>query len=398
MATASLASGLDGAAKVLAGHYTEPRVTQCDVATIGKSTHWMCPTCTRLIRYDHSPFLSECDASHSKTKSADRDAPSMSADALEGFVVFPNFISEEEEAAYIEFLDNAEPETGRTEAWKAVAQDKRRQDYGPQANFKKKRIMVRDGLKGMPAALKKLIRRVEKSLGQEDVGTVHFAPAVIPPRRVLPTKQLNKWSGKAPTSSASTIGWEGEATAPLVPWGKRAREEKAARDARKAAEEGEQEDDQKVAQATKKAEKVIPTGPAFVRGNPIGQETASATPPPFITAHVSAVEYAPGTSFLHPHIDDTWLWGNRVACVTLGSDAVMTFVTSTGLVVDVQLPQRAMYAVSGPSRYLALHGIRPQSITAKRVSITLRELSEGFVHSTDDENLEMIRTFCKTYV
>lgn len=276
--TAPSAQELVGAERVLVGQYTDQRASQCNVNDVGPATHWYCPTCTQMISYDLSPFLTEC-AAH---------GASQPADELEGLILFPKFISEEYESQLVAFLD-ATP--SRFEGWKVSQSGKNKQDFGPQPNFKKKKVKVSESFVGVPQEYKALGERVE------------FA--------------------------ASDVGESG----------------------------------------------------------------------PFQIAQYSALEYLPETkSHLNPHIDDTWLWGGRVVGVSLLSDSRMTFVTKSLSVVDVPLPRRAMFILSGTSRYEALHGIRGEHITSRRISITIRELSQEWLSEGDPELVSQIRTIFSTWI
>ncbi|EPY28430.1 alkylated DNA repair protein alkB like protein 4 [Strigomonas culicis] len=106
----------------------------------------------------------------------------------------------------------------------------------------------------------------------------------------------------------------------------------------------------------------------------VSQCTASI---PYSIAEVSVLEYtSENMSNFDPHIDDTWLWGDRIAGVNLLEDCVMTFVDSNGNVVDAFLPRRCLFLMSSDCRSIWMHGIRPENIKGRRVSITMRELSD----------------------
>ena len=62
------------------------------------------------------------------------------------------------------------------------------------------------------------------------------------------------------------------------------------------------------------------------------------------------------------HFDDFWIWGERIIGVNLLSDTVMTF--SKGIVeIEMAVPRRALYLISGKARFEWMHGIKPQHIT-----------------------------------
>lgn len=76
------------------------------------------------------------------------------------------------------------------------------------------------------------------------------------------------------------------------------------------------------------------------------------------------------------HVDDTWLWGERIVGVTLGSPTVFTlYDPASHLAVRVPLPQRSAYLISGSARYEWQHGILAEDIRGVRTAITFRELT-----------------------
>lgn len=119
--------------------------------------------------------------------------------------------------------------------------------------------------------------------------------------------------------------------------------------------------------------------------------------PPFVIAQASCLDYDSSVlSNLDPHVDDVWLWGPRVAGVSLLAGCIMTFVREDGAMVDVHLPRRWGFVLSGESRYQWLHGIRHSGIQGRRLSITMRELAPGA--GIDEELQRTILDFAQRYV
>jgi DNA N6-methyl adenine demethylase len=119
--------------------------------------------------------------------------------------------------------------------------------------------------------------------------------------------------------------------------------------------------------------------------------------PPFVIAQASCLDYDSAVlSNLDPHVDDVWLWGPRVAGVSLLAGCIMTFVREDGAMVDVHLPRRWGFVLSGESRFQWLHGIRHSGIQGRRLSITMRELAPGA--GLDDEIKSTILNFAQHYV
>jgi DNA N6-methyl adenine demethylase len=119
--------------------------------------------------------------------------------------------------------------------------------------------------------------------------------------------------------------------------------------------------------------------------------------PSFIIAQASCLDYdSASLSNLDPHVDDVWLWGPRVAGVSLLAGCLMTFVREDGVMVDVHLPQRWGFVMSGESRYQWLHGIRHSAIKGRRLSITMREVAPGA--GLEDELKQAILAFAQHFV
>jgi len=98
----------------------------------------------------------------------------------------------------------------------------------------------------------------------------------------------------------------------------------------------------------------------------------------FDAAEVGALEYEPvrGAS-IAPHIDDSWVWGERIAICSLLSACAMSFLRN-GREVLVHLPRRSLLIISGKARYEWMHAIRRGAIKQRRISLTFRELSPIF--------------------
>ena len=110
------------------------------------------------------------------------------------------------------------------------------------------------------------------------------------------------------------------------------------------------------------------------------------------------LEYVPDRgSAIDPHIDDTWLWGERLVTVNLLSDSylLMTpYVTGQTVQtnqktdvkneqrtrsVKIHMPQRALLVLYGEARYKWEHSVPREAITARRIAVTLRELTPEFL-------------------
>ena len=134
----------------------------------------------------------------------------------------------------------------------------------------------------------------------------------------------------------------------------------------------------------------------------------------FRAAEMVALEYSPVRgSHIDPHLDDTWAWGPRIVGFNLlsgteliftmehenlnTSDSSLTHAESESWVNQVRkrevrdsyvaritVPRRAVYVLSGPSRYYWKHAIATSNISSRRISLTFRELTDIFITDFPD--------------
>uniref|UniRef100_A0A0B6ZEX2 Fe2OG dioxygenase domain-containing protein n=2 Tax=Arion vulgaris TaxID=1028688 RepID=A0A0B6ZEX2_9EUPU len=80
------------------------------------------------------------------------------------------------------------------------------------------------------------------------------------------------------------------------------------------------------------------------------------------------------------HLDDMWLWGDRLVTLNLLSDSVLTFTldSNPGVSVGVPLFRRSLTIVSSAARDTWKHSILPEDIKERRIAMTFRELSTEF--------------------
>ncbi|CAG5870973.1 unnamed protein product [Menidia menidia] len=93
-------------------------------------------------------------------------------------------------------------------------------------------------------------------------------------------------------------------------------------------------------------------------------------------------------SAIDPHLDDSWLWGERLVTLNMLSDTTLTMSLEQGLPglglagevrVSVRLPRRALVVLHGEARHRWKHAIHREDIRARRVCSTYRELSAEFL-------------------
>lgn len=122
------------------------------------------------------------------------------------------------------------------------------------------------------------------------------------------------------------------------------------------------------------------------------------------------LEYCPERgSAIEPHLDDTWLWGERLVSLNLLSPTVMSMsrevlgslllclapsgfpeplegtmapsrsVQCQEVEVAITLPRRSLLVLSGAARHQWQHAIHRQHVEARRVCTTFRELAAEFL-------------------
>jgi len=110
----------------------------------------------------------------------------------------------------------------------------------------------------------------------------------------------------------------------------------------------------------------------------------------FVPVELCNLEYLPERgSAIDPHLDDWWLWGERLVTLNLLSDTVLSFVDDSqpALSVLVALPRRSLIIVSGQARYKWKHAIQRRHVTSRRIAMTFRELSAEYSISGSNESI-----------
>ncbi|KAM7373936.1 hypothetical protein PAMP_006620 [Pampus punctatissimus] len=93
-------------------------------------------------------------------------------------------------------------------------------------------------------------------------------------------------------------------------------------------------------------------------------------------------------SAIDPHLDDSWLWGERLVTINMLSDTTLTMSLEQGLPeaglaeevrVAVHLPRRSLVVLYGEARHRWKHAIHRVDVHERRVCSTYRELSAEFL-------------------
>ena len=118
----------------------------------------------------------------------------------------------------------------------------------------------------------------------------------------------------------------------------------------------------------------------------------------FIPVELCNLEYVPERgSSIDPHLDDSWLWGNRLVTINLLSDTYLTFTNHCEQVL-VPLLHCSLVIVSGGARHCWQHSISREHIVSRRLGITLRELSSTFLPGGEQEEIgKQLLSVASTY-
>lgn len=108
------------------------------------------------------------------------------------------------------------------------------------------------------------------------------------------------------------------------------------------------------------------------------------------------LEYSPERgSAIDPHLDDSWLWGERLVTLNLLSDTAITMSLDQGwgdmepgeVRVSINMPRRALFVLYSEARHRWKHAIHREHIHSRRVCSTFRELSAEFLHGGKQEKV-----------
>jgi DNA N6-methyl adenine demethylase len=103
------------------------------------------------------------------------------------------------------------------------------------------------------------------------------------------------------------------------------------------------------------------------------------------------LEYVPQReSCIDAHIDDEWLWGERLITLNLASSSFLTLsplhpVDGEFPLVRVAMPRRSLFVMMADSRHKWKHAIRADDILERRLAMTFRELTPEFITGSQKE-------------
>jgi alkylated DNA repair protein alkB family protein 4 len=83
-------------------------------------------------------------------------------------------------------------------------------------------------------------------------------------------------------------------------------------------------------------------------------------------------------SHIDPHIDDIWIWGERLITINLLSNTILSLIpneNNSNKIIYIPLPRRWMIVLYGDARYEYKHAIQRRHIQERRLAVTFRELT-----------------------
>ncbi|CAD5120999.1 DgyrCDS9543 [Dimorphilus gyrociliatus] len=110
----------------------------------------------------------------------------------------------------------------------------------------------------------------------------------------------------------------------------------------------------------------------------------------FSPVEVCNLEYVPERgSSIDPHVDDTWIWGNRLVTLNLLSDTILTLThpEKKGIEILMPLPARSLTIIADEARYIWEHSIKISHIKNRRIAVTFRELGNDFLEEGNFEDI-----------
>ncbi|CAI5794984.1 Uncharacterized protein PODLI_1B043460 [Podarcis lilfordi] len=244
-----------------------------------------------------------------------------------GVFLLEGFISADEECKIVELMDCS--------AWKPSQSGRRKQDYGPKVNFKKRKLKA-GGFAGLPSFSQEIVTRMRSHSVLKDFSPVEQCNLDYGPER----------------GAAIDPHWDD-----WWLWGERL----VSLNLLSAT----------VLSMSCDSEDYIQLFPAFLQDSK--QVHSSLT-------HAVSQEHWPKESTSLGGLRSTTKWGTDPSSPTRS-------VLSKEVVVAIHLPQRSLVVLYGPARYRWKHAIYRHHIKSRRICITFRELSAEFSLGGEQEEL-----------
>lgn len=107
----------------------------------------------------------------------------------------------------------------------------------------------------------------------------------------------------------------------------------------------------------------------------------------FVPVEFCLLEYTPERgSYIRPHYDDKWIWGDRLITVNLLSETALRLTREFKIPpyeILVKMPPRSLIVIRGEARYDWHHSISRYDIKARRIAMTWREFSAEIINDEE---------------
>ncbi|XP_033174212.1 alpha-ketoglutarate-dependent dioxygenase alkB homolog 4 [Drosophila mauritiana] len=145
----------------------------------------------------------------------------------------------------------------------------------------------------------------------------------------------------------------------------------------------------------------------------------------FQTIEQCSLEYEPSKgASIDPHVDDCWIWGERVVTVNCLGDSVLTLTpyevqqqgkynldlvasyedellaplltddqlaTFEGKVLRIPMPNLSLIVLYGPARYQFEHSVLREDVQERRVCVAYREFTPMYINGADIQKGDPVR-------
>lgn len=113
----------------------------------------------------------------------------------------------------------------------------------------------------------------------------------------------------------------------------------------------------------------------------------------FVPVEFCILEYKPERgSYIRPHFDDKWAWGDRLVTVNLLSETTLRLTREFNIPpyeIAIRMPARSLLVIQGEARYDWQHSINKYDIKSRRIAMTWREFSEEIIKDEDYKDFVM---------
>lgn len=103
----------------------------------------------------------------------------------------------------------------------------------------------------------------------------------------------------------------------------------------------------------------------------------------FVPVEFCILEYSPKRgSYIRPHYDDIWVWGDRLITVNLLSETTLRLTREFNIPpyeIAIRMPARSLIIIHDEARYEWHHSINKYDIRSRRVAMTWREFSNEII-------------------